>query len=151
MNSPSNSPTGEVLGRPARGALLGDRRGLSVTGAVVLVLLLGGAGATYDVVLGSGLGLVFGTCFVVGCALAALLVHRRDLKAAVVLPPLVYVVLAVAGNAADGASDAGGFLSDQALALLNAVVLGAPVLVGGTLAAALLAALRGFAGRSRSA
>ena len=149
MSSPSNSPTGQVLGQPARGALLGDRRGLSVTGAVVLVLLLGGAGAAYDVVLGSGLGLVFGICFVVGCALAALLVHRTDLKAAVVLPPLVYVVLAVAGNAADGASDTGGFLADQALALLNAVVLGAPTLVGGTLAAAVLAALRGLVGRPR--
>ena len=149
MSSPSDSPSGQVLGRPARGALLGDRRGLSVTGAVVLVLLLGGAGAAYDVVLGAGLGLGFAVGFITGCALAALLVHREDLIAAIVLPPLAYVVLAVAGNAADGAGAASGFLSDQALALLDAVVLGAPVLVGGTLAAAVLAGLRALAGRSR--
>lgn len=149
MSSPSDSPSGQVLGRPARGALLGDRRGLSVTGAVVLVLLLGGAGAAYDVVLGSGLGLGFAVGFIAGCALTALLVHREALMAAIVLPPLVYVVLAVAGNAADGAGAASGFLSDQALALLDAVVLGAPVLVGGTLAAAVLAGLRALAGRSR--
>ena len=149
MSSPSDSPSGQVLGRPARGALLGDRRGLSVTGAVVLVLLLGGAGAAYDIVLGSGLGLGFAVGFIAGCALAALLVRREALMAAVVLPPLVYVVLAVAGNAADGAGAASGFLSDQALALLDAVVLGAPVLVGGTLAAAVLAGLRALVGRSR--
>jgi len=138
-----------VLGRPARGALLGDRRGLSITGAVVLVVLLGGSGAAYDVVRGSGLGLGFAVGFVAGCALSGLLIHREDLTAAVVLPPLVYVVLAVAGSAADRGSGAGGFLSDQALALLDAVVLGAPVLVGGTLAAAALAGLRAVAGRSR--
>ena len=149
MSSPSDSPSGQVLGRPARGALLGDRRGLSVTGAVVQVLLLGGAGAAYDVVLGSGLELGFAVGFIAGCALAARLVRREALMAVVVLPPLVYVVLAVAGNAADGAGAASGFLSDQALALRDAVVLGAPVLVGGTLAAAVLAGLRALAGRSR--
>lgn len=149
MSSPSDAPSGQVLGRPARGALLGDRGGLSTTGAVLLVVLLGGAGAAYDVVTGSGLGLGFAVGFVAGCALSALLIHREDLKAAVVLPPLVYVVLAVAGSAVETGGGAGGFLSDQALALLNAVVLGAPVLVGGTLAAAVLAGLRALARRSR--
>jgi len=134
-----------VLGRRARGALLGGRGGLSTTGAVVLVLLVGGAGAAYDGLRGADLGLVFAVCFVLVSAVSALLVDRRHLLAAVVLVPLTYLVLAVAAGSGGGVS---GVLSKQAVGLLNALVLGAPVLVGATSAAAVVCGLRALGRRS---
>lgn len=124
-----------------------DRRGLTATGAVCIALGLGLAGATYDVLTGPGLRLVFALAFVTGCALSALLVHREDLKAAVVMPPLVYVVLAFIGGALERTSGAGSFLTTQALEMASALVLGAPVLLAATGASLLIAAVRTLSGR----
>lgn len=127
---------------------VGDRRGLTATGAVAVALLLGIAGGTFDVLTGSGLREVFAVSFVSGCLLATLLVHREDLVAAVVMPPLVYVVLALAAGAVEKTTGgSGGFLTQQVLELANALVLGAPVLAAATLAALLVAAVRWAAGR----
>lgn len=130
------------------GAPVADRRGLTAAGAVGLALLLGLAGGAYDVLTGPGLRTVFAVCFVAGCALAALLVHREDLKAAVVMPPLVYVVLALVGGAVERTAS-GSFLTQQALELVNALVVGAPVLLTATGAALLVALVRGLSGRGR--
>lgn len=127
-----------------------DRRGLTATGAVFTALALGLAGATYDVLTGPGLRLVFAVTFISGCALAALLVHREDLKAAVVMPPLVYVVLAFVGGALERTGGAGSFLTRQALEMANALVLGAPVLLAATGSALLIAAVRTLTRRRRS-
>ena len=90
-------------------------------------------------------------CFVVGCAAAAMLVHREDLVAVVVMPPLVYVVLALAGGLVERDTEAGGLLTRQAVDLLNAVVLGAPVLLTATGAALVVAVVRGLVGRPDTA
>ena len=113
-----------------------------------MALLTGAAGAADDVVTGSGLGLVFAVCFVVGSALAALLVHREDLAAAVVMPPLTYVALAVVAGAVEGGVTSGSFVLQRALELVNAVVLGAPVLVTATVVTLIVAVARGL-GRRR--
>lgn len=130
------------------GASVGDRRGLTATGAVALALLLGLLGGAFDVVTGSGLRTAFAVCFVAGCALAALTVHREDLVAAVVMPPLVYVVLAlVAGAVERTTGGSGSFLTQQVLELANALVLGAPVLMTATFAALVVAVFRWAAAR----
>ena len=135
MTSPTDTAVATTFGKPARGARFGDRRGLTAAGGVALTLLVGGAGAGADLVTGNGLRVVFAVCFAAGAALTAGLVHREDLRAAVVMPPLLYVVLAVLGGTIDPQGATGSLPSRLALGLLNAVVLGAPVLVGATLGA----------------
>jgi hypothetical protein len=129
------------------GASMGDRRGLTATGAVALALLLGIAGGAFDVLTGPGLREVFAVSFVSGCVLAAMLVHREDLVAAVVMPPLVYVVLVLIGGAVERTAASGSFVTRQAIELVNAMVLGAPVLMAATAAAALVALVRTLTAR----
>ena len=126
---------------------LADRRGLTAAGGVVLSLLVGLAGATFDVLTGSGLRTGFAVAFVAACVLTALLVHREDLKAAVVMPPLIYVALALGIGAVARTAGAGSFVLQQAVELVNAVILGAPVLLLGTASAALIAVLRWLGSR----
>ena len=136
--------------RTAHHVAVADRRGLTATGAVCIALVLGLGGATYDVLTGPGLRLVFAVAFITGCALSALLVHREDLKAAVVMPPLIYFVLAFIGGALERAGRAGSFLTTQALEMANALVLGAPVLLAATGLALVIAAVRTLSSRGRS-
>jgi hypothetical protein len=124
-----------------------DRRGLTAAGAVAVALVLGLAGGAYDVLTGPGLRAVFAVCFIAGCGLAALLVHREDLRAAVVMPPLVYVVLALVGGAVERTIGSGSFLTRQVLELVNALVLGAPVLLAATGLAFVIALVRRLSGR----
>lgn len=126
---------------------VGDRRGLTATGAVAVALLCGLVGGAVDVLTGPGLREVFAVGFVTGCVVAALTVHREDLVAAVVMPPLVYVVLALVGGAVERTAASGSFLTRQALELVNALVMGAPVLMAGTGLALLIALGRHVGGR----
>ena len=126
---------------------MGDRRGLTATGAVALALLLGVVGGAVDVLTGPGLREVFAVSFVSGCALAAGTVHREDLVASVVMPPLVYVVLALLAGTVERTAGSGSFLTQQALELANALVLGAPVLMAATAAALVVAVFRWAAAR----
>ena len=127
---------------PAADAHVADRRGLTVAGAVSLALLLGFLGAAIDVNTGSGLRTGFAICFIAGSALAALLVHREDVKATVVMPPLTYCVLALIGAALGHTQAAGSFVKNQGLELVSALILGAPVLYAGTGLALLIALVR---------
>ncbi len=130
-------------------ARLADRRGLTTPGAAVVMLVVGLVGAVFDVATGQGLRLVFAVLFVLGCALGALTVHREHLRAVVVMPPLVYAVLALGASAVESWGTGGSFLRDQALELVNSLVLRAPVLVTGFLLVLVLALLRGMR-RSRT-
>lgn len=140
-------PTPSTATSRSAGISLGDRRGLTATGAVAALLLFGLAGGTYDVLTGQGLREVFAVSFVAGCLVAALTVHREDLVAVVVMPPLVYVVLVLLGGAVDGLAGAGSFLTRQVLELVNALILGAPALMLGTGVALLVAVARWLRGR----
>lgn len=90
---------------------------------------------------------MFALTFVAGSALAAWLVRRQDLRVAVIMPPLVYVTLALIGGAMENAGEPGSFLTQQALELANALVLGAPVLLVATGLAVAIAVFRGTRGR----
>ena len=83
---------------PDAAHVMADRRGLTATGAVAIALVLGFIGAAIDVKTGHGLRMVFAVCFIGGSALAAAIVHREDLRAAVMIPPFTYCALAVIGG-----------------------------------------------------
>jgi hypothetical protein len=132
---------GSVARLRALRPLLVDRRGLTAAGAAVLLLVLGAAGGSWDVATGPGLRTAFAVCFVLGCAVAALVVHREDLRAAVVMPPLVFAVLSLLAGAVDGLAVPGGFAVRQGVQLANALSVGAPVVLSGAaLALAVVAA-----------
>src|SRR5512144_85044 len=120
---------------PSLGSHVVDWRGLTATGAVGVALGLGLLGGAIDVLTGPGLRAVFAVTFVLGCVLASLLVHREDLVAAVVMPPLIYVVLALLA----GGLQASG---EQGLELATSLVLGAPVLLAATGLALVVAGAR---------
>ncbi len=130
-----------VKGAPHRLGVA-DRRGLTAAGAVTLALLLGGVGGAVDVATGRGFRAVFAICFVLGCTLAALLVHREDLKAAVVMPPLLYVVLALVAGAVGSSGGNNSLVARETLELVQALVIGAPVLFTATGAASVVALVR---------
>ena len=144
------APTGPAhehhLHLPA-GAHVADRRGLTAMGAVAIGLSIGFIGAVIDVETGRGLRTVFAVCFVAGSALAALLAHREDLKATVVMPPLTYCVLALLGAAIGRTASVGGFLKQNALELVSSLIQGAPVLYAATGLALVIAVVRTRAAR----
>ena len=125
---------------------LADRRGLTALGAVVLTLVLSGAAGAVDVLTGPGLRTVFAVGFLTSCLLAAVSVHRQDLVAVVVMPPLVYAALVLLAGLAESGGSSGSLLLHQAIELFNGLVLGAPVLLAGTAIAAVIALLRRAAG-----
>jgi hypothetical protein len=140
-------PAPEPETAASRGVHVVDRRGLTATGAVTLALVLGTAGGFIDVMTGPGLRAVFAVCFIAGCALAALKAHREDLIATVVMPPLVYCVIALLAGAFSQTAAVGGMLTRQALELATSLVLGAPVLLTATGLAFVIAVARGLFGR----
>jgi hypothetical protein len=127
---------------PDAAHVVADRRGLTAAGAVAIALVLGVLGAAFDVKTGHGLRTVFAVCFVGGSALAALLVHRGDLRAAVVIPPFTYCALAVIGGFLGSTKVAGSFVTKEGVALLDALILRAPVLFVATGAALAIALVR---------
>jgi hypothetical protein len=129
------------------GVHVADRRGLTAVGAVTVALLAGAAGGVIDVLTGPGLRTVFAICFIAGCAFAALKVHREDLIATVVMPPLVYVALALLAGAFSQTAAVGGWMTRQALELATSLVLGAPVLLTATGLAFVIAVVRALIGR----
>lgn len=128
VGAPRSQEGGEHHVHLPAGAHVGDRRGLTATGAVVVAFTLGLVGAVIDLKTGTGLRTGFEVAFVIGTALAASLVHREDLKAAVVLAPYTYCGLAVVAGVFGRSSGSGSFLKRSAIALTDAVVLNAPVL-----------------------
>ena len=121
---------------------MADQRGLTAMGAATIALLLGFIGAVIDVKTGPGLRVVFAVTFVTGSALAALLVHREDLVAAVFIPPFTYCALAVVGGFLGSTHVAGSFVTKSGVALLDALILRAPVLFAATGLALAIAVVR---------
>lgn len=130
------------------GAHVGDHRGLTATGAVAIALGSGVLGALIDVTTGTGLRTAFAVLFTVGCSIAAYKVHKEDLAAAVVIPPLVYVALAFFAGLGRATGVGGGVIVEQMLRLFSALVLGAPALLLASTATGVIAGLRWLALRT---
>ncbi len=129
---------------------LGGRHGLTALGDVLLTLLLTGTGAVLDAFVGQRqLWLFFTIGFVLSSGLCAQRVHREDLGTSVLLPPIVYAVVVAAASVVSGGSRSSGGLRQQALDASTAMILHTPILLGGTLLAAVVALRRGAAHRSR--
>jgi hypothetical protein len=122
-------------------------RGLPVSGAIALALGAGIGGGAIDVLTGQGLRATFAIAFVVGCALAAALVRREGLLAAVIMPPLIYVAVALGAAAVQSDGSTNSWLLRQVFELMTALILGAPVLLTATAVAACIALLRIVAAR----
>jgi hypothetical protein len=119
-----------------------DKRGLTATGAVALAVAFGLVGVVIDLQTGQGLRRAFEITFVGGTALAAWLVHREDLKAAVVVAPYTYCALALVSGVFDHPTRTGSVFKQSAVALLDALVLNAPVLYLATGLALVIALVR---------
>lgn len=135
-----------VPGRHAGGTSglgLADRRGLTAAGGALLLLVATVLGTLLD----DDLGLLFALAFSGGAVLAVLLVHREDVGAAVVAPPLVYAAVLGTLGALTGTSDGTGPLQRAALDVFTALVVGAPVLLGTTAVVLVLALARGLGRR----
>ena len=125
------------------------RPGLSLFGAVAVALLAGVVGGAIDVFTGPGLRTFFAVCFVAGCAFAAATVNRRDLFAVVVLPPLVYLAVALVADGLQSAGAGGSWLHQQELELVTSLMVSAPSLLVATGAAAVIAVFRRVTGHRR--
>ncbi len=120
---------------------LGDARGLTGPGAVATAAALALVGAGIDVVAGPGLGSAFGVLYTLGCVAGAWLVHREALRTTIVMPPLVFLAVAVLTAPFFSASRSGSVVLRLGFGVLNALVIGAPVLL---LATALTAVVAGY-------
>lgn len=124
-------------------APLGDRRGLTASGALLLQLLLTAVGALLDAIVGQRqLWLLFTIGFVLSAGLTAQRVHREDLGTSVLLPPIVYAVIVTLVVLVAPHRGSSGF-RQHALDATSAMILHAPILLGGTLLAAVVALRRG--------
>ena len=94
------APSGLASSRPRMPrrrplAYLGDSRGLTFLGAVLLAMIVGTAGGLLDGT-HSWVGTTFAVSFITGCVLTAVLVHREDLVTVAFAPPLLYFFTATA-------------------------------------------------------
>lgn len=132
-------PTYRTSGGP-----LGDGRGLTAAGGAVLLILASALGALIDLVSGHGLRVAFAVLFVGGSFLVAARVHREDLLAAIVMPPLVYAFMTIVTAYAQ--PPGGGIehgLRQRVIDIGTTLVLTTPVLLVGTALAVFVAVRRG--------
>lgn len=112
--------------------------GLTGPGVVVVVLAGSLVGLLIDrFTIDSGL--IFAVAFIASSVYAALQVRPSDLLSALIVPPLVFLLLAVGESVVDSS---GGGWSDHILDLASQLATEAPALWLGTLAAAAIVLVR---------
>jgi hypothetical protein len=128
--SRTRSPRGPAPSRQHGSSLkLADRRGLTGLGAVSLVLFFAAvSGAIDGHRSGNGLSWVFGITFVLCCVAAALVGHTEDMGAIAILPPLAFVVGAVACAVFRPSVSGVSFTAQVRNEVLIAMLIGAPSL-----------------------
>jgi uncharacterized membrane protein YesL len=93
---------------------------------------------------GNGLGWVFGVTFVVCCVGAALLAHTEDMGAVAILPPLAFVVGALACAAFRPSVAGVSFTAQVRNEVLIAMLIGAPSLFVAEVLTLVATGLRGM-------
>lgn len=142
-------PRARVAPRKSSGPL-GDARGLTASGCAVLLFVLGFVGAMLDLLAGHDLWVFFGIGFIGAAALSAARCHAEDLAATIVLPPLIYFVIAFISTVISPRSGTHSGGSRQfAIDLGGDLVFSAPVLLVATLVALAIAVARGRASAAR--
>ena len=149
--SPTPGPATRVQVAPRKsGGPLGDRRGLTAAGCAVMLLGFGFVGALLDLLAGHDLWIMFGIGFIGAAALAAARCHAEDLGATIVLPPLVYFVIAFIFTIISPRSGTHtGGTKQFAIDLGGELVFSAPILLAATIVALGLATGRGRASAAR--
>jgi hypothetical protein len=128
---------------------LADRRGLTGLGAVALVVLVAALAGAYDGHRsGDGLGWIFGVTFVACCVAAALVAHSEDMGAVAILPPMAFLVGALACAAFRPSVAGVPFASQMRNELLIAMLIGAPSLFIAETLTLVTTALRGMRHRT---
>ena len=123
-----------------RGASQPTKRvpGLTGRGVCVLITVLTFVGGLVDMAVSGHRSHLFGVLFVVTSGLGALAVRKKDLRVAMVAPPLLYCLLIFLMSLIDQGGLTGGLLTREGFYLGNAFVTGAPsIWVGSLLAAAI--------------
>jgi hypothetical protein len=127
---------------PSRRARVVSGRGVTGRGVVVLILVVTAVVGISEIALSGHRGHFFGIAFVVSSAAGALVVRRRDLRVAMIAPPLLYCVLIALISLVDTSGGAGGLVDREAVYLADAFVTGAPTIWIGSVAAALIGVYR---------
>lgn len=122
-------------------------QGIPALGAVLLLACTVYIAALGDVLLTGSLGWGLGAVLIVGSAVAAARVARRDLAFAVVAPPLAFAAGTFAAVPFTAAAHEESFPLGTALAFAGALGGGAPLLGAGVLCAGVLALVRWELGR----
>jgi hypothetical protein len=112
--------------------------GLTAPGVVVIVLAGSLVGLLIDRFTVDS-GWIYSVAFIASTVYAALQVRPRDLLSAVIVPPLVFLLLAIGASMLDGT---GGGWSDHVLDLVSQLAIGAPALWVATGAAAAIVLVR---------
>ncbi len=135
--APSPSVAGKATARVQRGGTAG----LTAPGVAVIVLGASALGAIIDSIVRSDLGPFFAIMFVASSVYAATQVRRRDLLAAVIVPPLVFLTILGVHEliSPTGTSRA---MIDLTGDLVSTLALNAPTLWIGTGAAAVIVFVR---------
>jgi hypothetical protein len=125
--------------KPAPGlAGLTGLTGLTGRGVCVLIAVVTFAGGLADMAVSGHRGHLFGVLFAVSSALGAFAVRKKDLRVAMVAPPLLYCALIFVMSLIDQSGLTGGPLTREGFYLGNAFVTGAPAIwVGSLLAGAI--------------
>ncbi|WP_205447280.1 DUF6542 domain-containing protein [Candidatus Frankia alpina] len=122
----------------------GSRRGLTVLGTGIIVLVIGGVGALIDSVAFGSLKFAFGTLFIGACVLVAARVHTDDLIGVVIMTPLVYALITIGTGYLDPSTgDGSSGLRNKAIDIGSEMILHAPILLAAFLLVALIAVFRG--------
>jgi uncharacterized protein DUF6542 len=112
--------------------------GLTSRGVCVLIGVATFVGGLIDMAVSGHRGHLFGVLFAVTSGLGALAVRKKDLRVAMVAPPLLYCVLIFVMSLIDQSGLTGGPLTREGFYLGNAFVTGAPAIwVGSLLAGAI--------------
>lgn len=112
--------------------------GLTGRGVCVLITVVTFVGGLVDMAVSGHRSHLFGVLFVITSALSAFAVRKKDLRVAMIAPPLLYCVLIFVMSLIDQGGLTGGLLTREGFYLGNAFVTGAPsIWIGSLLAAAI--------------
>jgi len=110
--------------------------GVTGRGACALIAVATFVGGMLDMAISGHRGHLFGVLFAIASALGAIAVRNKDVRTAMVAPPLLYCVLTFVMSLIDQGGLTGGLLTREAFYVGNAFVTGAPAMWAGSLLAA---------------
>jgi hypothetical protein len=144
---PSYVPRAAAVAEPvpsstvAPAAVQGGGRGLTYSGVAVVVIAVTVLVAFADALINDKLGVITGVALAVSSIYAAFTVRRADIWAAVVVPPLAFLVAALtAGQLTLDSS--GSLLIREAYMLFRTLAVNAPWIIGTTLVCLVIVLVR---------